>query len=97
MALVVKPTREAWSLYAQLEPLLQEEIRDHVAKAAENPGSELWQAPIPWPSDRLTLAYDSAVVDGLRIALVFADLDVNAETMTLIAISTAMHPPGGDP
>ena len=93
MSFVVKPTPAAWDEYQRLDAGLREELRRHIARAAEDVAAHVRRAPPPWPPDTWILSYDSAIVDGLHMSEAFADLDLQAGTMTLVAIAHVLNPP----
>lgn len=82
----------AHAQFAALEPALQEEVRDHLARVAEDPAETLFRyQSAQGMRDLYAYRFWSEVIDELAITLVLAQLDLEARTAVLVQISHAME------
>lgn len=79
------------------DPSLKEELIEHMARIADEPLAELRrgrrgdEAP-----DALVYEYESELIGGLRLRIVFGEVDVGARRLVLTEIAHSIQPPERD-
>jgi hypothetical protein len=87
---VVDVAISAQQAYRELDAAMQAELREQVARLAEDPPAHLSRsARLP---GRMTYAYRSTVADRVTVTLVFAELDLEAQRLLLLVIGHVSEP-----
>jgi hypothetical protein len=95
MSRMIRVTSNARSAYAVLETLLQEEVREHAARIADDPASWLRRSGLPGePMGMWACDIESRVVPGLRVVLLIDGLALDPPNLVLVDVQQHMNDPG---
>jgi hypothetical protein len=94
MGPTIRVTPAARSVYALLEPALQEELRERMAAVVDDPVNSLRRTnPFNEPAGMWAHEYESRIVDGLQVILFIAGLDDDPPQLVLTRIAHFMAGP----